>query len=205
MSFAEDLKLFLPKYLSDISYNKLINELKIFPENNDKYYFFYNENSILQGDCLNIFFEEFKTQKKIIVVSNTCDISLENDRIFTPNLLYCPLIKLNDYLNKIKEKSHCLSEKLLNEKVLSLKNSIEKQKISSIIFFSKSKFSGLENKLEDDYIAILDRISYIPLNKINIDKIKEYRMFSLGNYGFYLFLFKLSIHFTRIFERIDRV
>jgi hypothetical protein len=41
-------------------------------------------------------------------------------------------------------------------------------------------------------------------NEISRESLKQQRIFSLSNYGFYLFLFKLSIHFTRFGEAVDR-
>ena len=36
------------------------------------------------------------------------------------------------------------------------------------------------------------------------DHLRNHRIFSLSQYGHYLFLFKLSFHFTRMQEGIDR-
>lgn len=57
-----------------------------------------------------------------------------------------------------------------------------------------------------DYNAIVffDRAISIPINEESVDLFCKNRLFTLSDYGLYLFLLKLSIHFTRIQEKIDR-
>ena len=58
-------------------------------------------------------------------------------------------------------------------------------------------------KLEES-IVFLDRIVNYPTSSLKLEDLKMNRIFTLGNYGFYLFLLKLSIHYTRIADKIDR-
>ncbi len=53
-------------------------------------------------------------------------------------------------------------------------------------------------------VVFLDRINHCSNKSISRENISESRLFMLSNYGFYLFLVKLSIHFNRIQENVDR-
>ena len=56
----------------------------------------------------------------------------------------------------------------------------------------------------DDSIVFFDRVCNFPNNKIPRENLKEQRLFTLSDYGSYLFLLKLSIHFTRIQDKVER-
>ena len=58
--------------------------------------------------------------------------------------------------------------------------------------------------LGEEAIALLDRINNCDLQKLNLDELTGTRLFTLSDYGFYMFLFKLSIHLTRIREGVQR-
>lgn len=58
--------------------------------------------------------------------------------------------------------------------------------------------------LGEEAIALLDRITNCDLQKLDLDRLMESRLFTLSDYGFYIFLFKLSIHLTRIREGVSR-
>lgn len=59
------------------------------------------------------------------------------------------------------------------------------------------------SNLDDDYVALLDDIHTAPFPQFQRQKDKQ-KLFTLSQVGFYLFLFKLSIHFCRFHENIDR-
>ena len=44
----------------------------------------------------------------------------------------------------------------------------------------------------------------MPNTLIERDKINYNRIFTLSDYGAYLFLLKLSIHFTRVQDKVER-
>lgn len=199
MSLFEDIKLYLPKYLSPDAQDELFSELKGFPENLIKGFYteqLKREKSIFQGDG----WKKFPIIKlpdpkvgegPVIVLSNTCDISPENKRDQPPSIIYCPIIRMSLYEDLVKrtKKSESINEHL---------KSVREQKISSLFYLPNIPDLGVE------CIALLDKInscdsSYL-LNKIDDSE----RLFSLNNYGFYLFLLKISIHLTRIREGIDR-
>src|SRR5690554_1947291 len=99
MKLSEDIKLYLPKYLSYESTKRLLQEIKNFPNNiNDIFYTdrLKNEKFIFQGDAIkdlpviNLPDETIK-ETPSIVLSNTCDLDLENKRAFSSQVCYAPI------------------------------------------------------------------------------------------------------------------
>mgnify|MGYP006347031977 CR=1 FL=1 len=58
--------------------------------------------------------------------------------------------------------------------------------------------------IDFDGIIFFDRVISIPLSNQRTEEFVQNRIFTLSNFGFYLFLLKISYHFTRVKERIDR-
>ncbi len=194
-----DFKLYLPKYLSPESTKELFDCLKDFPDNiNNRLYTteILNEKFIYQGDgiknLLVINLPETKIDNKnCMIFSDTCDIDLNNKRFFPSRLIYAPIFNLNKYIDILKQSIK--TKQQIEEHIIAIK----KQYITQIFYLP-------ENNLINESIVFLDRINNISNDFISRDKITEQRLFSLSNYGFYLFLFKLSIHVTRIQEKVDR-
>lgn len=197
----QDLRLYLPKYLSPTTEQKLLDDLNLFPENIDQriYGFVGKESGLLyQGDCLkNLPFINLPDTKiknvNSVIISNTCDTDNRNKRKYNTNLLYAPLLSLLKYKNLL------LMNKVIS--ITSIDNHIEqirKQKITQIHYFPIGQ-GNTEEK-----IIFFDQICHCQRKFINNDSINDSRLFSLSQYGFYLFLYKLSIHFTRFHEKVDR-
>lgn len=197
----EEFRIYLPKYLSSESERELFAGLKDFPENiDDRIYSTYlqNDEVLYQGDGIKdlLVFNFPKLEKKkkeCIVLSNTCDIDPNNKRNFPSQIIYAPIIKLEDYIHKIIEKTSKTPIQV-QEHI----NAIRKQKITQIFYLPP--FSG---RLEES-IVFLDRIFNLPNGFIDREKLNERRIFNLSDYGIYLFLYKISIHFTRIQDRVER-
>ena len=86
---AENIDIFLPKYLSESTVNSLIDSIKQFPTNiDDRIYGSYHtlDNSkLFQGDGIkNHRFAHIISKKfysaPCVLVSNTCDMDLDNPR-----------------------------------------------------------------------------------------------------------------------------
>ena len=56
----------------------------------------------------------------------------------------------------------------------------------------------------DEAVVFFDYTNSFDVHFIDRDKLKERRLVSLSYYGFYILLLKLSIHFTRIQEKVQR-
>ncbi|MDM8568359.1 hypothetical protein QUF50_02355 [Thiotrichales bacterium HSG1] len=201
----EELSKYLPQYLSESSTISLFNELKQFPKNIDKRIYtdkLKNDSSIYQGDglrnllCVNLPSLDARPILGMIF-SNTCDINSENKRLFDARLSYAPIFNLEKYHTALIQKYVDSSERS-SESIKSHVEDIKKQNISQIFYLPKGGF------LDNDSIVFLDRINNLPSNYFDGEQIKNNRAFSLSDYGFYIFLFKLSIHFTRVRENVCR-
>ncbi len=58
--------------------------------------------------------------------------------------------------------------------------------------------------LEEEYIVFFNTIVSCDTNHIFREQLNEQKLFSLSDYGIYLFIFKLSIFLTRLNEEISR-
>lgn len=198
---VEDIQKYLPKYLSEESQEELFLEIRKFisksNSNNLFTTFLSDQKTLFQGDGLNgLKFYSFERQEVKdapgVVLSNTCDISLENKRFIPNSITYAPLISLEKY-QKLLEGNGISSARIEGH----LK-SIRNQEYTSIFYLPP-----IDGKIQES-IIFLDRISNITNTKELATYLLENRLFTLSNFGFYLFLLKISIHFTRIREGVDR-
>ena len=205
MISIEEVKKYLPQYLSDSSSTSLFSELKQFPENIDKRIYTHklqNDPSIYQGDGLrNLLYVNLPNldAKPLLgmIFSNTCDISEENKRLFDSRLAFAPIFNLDKYRKALIEKYVDSNVKSI-ESIDSHITDIKRQNISQIFYLPKS------GDLDSDSFVFLDRINNLLSNYFDSEEIKNNRVFSLSDYGFYIFLFKLSVHFTRVRENVQR-
>lgn len=197
----EDLRIYLPKYLSTESEKELFKNLKDFPENIDERIYtnhLKEDEVIYQGDGLNDLLAVNLPSvdiKKVpgMVLSNTCDIDQSNKRNFPAQIVYAPIISFAKYSETLfrdlqKPKEHIRSHL----------NSVKKQHITQIFYLP-----SFSNVLEES-VVFLDRVFNIGNDYVNRTALKDSRIFTLSDYGNYLFLFKLSLHFTRIQDKVDR-
>lgn len=198
---SEHIKMYLPKFLSAESDKELFKGLREFPENiDDRLYTTYLQDSklIYQGDGIKDLLVVNLPQPDIkpapgIIFSNTCDIDLANQRNFPSRVVYAPILNLDKYqavLSKNANKS--------SQQILAHISSIKKQEITQIFYLPK-----LAGKL-DESIVFLDRVNNAPNTMLDRESIPTQRLFTLSDYGAYLFVLKLSIHFTRIQDKVER-
>lgn len=202
----DEMRKYLPQYLSSTSQNELFKDLKEFPDNIDQRLFspkLLDHDLIYQGDgieglMVNNFPSTETRDLPAIVFSNTCDLNPKNSRFFSSRIVYSPIFKLDKY-------KHMLIKEFVDtgkHALVAINNHIEaikKQLITQIIFLPKG------SKLQDDSIVFLDRVNNYPLGEMSVEDVKRKKLFVLSNYGLYIFLIKLSIHFTRIQENVDRL
>jgi hypothetical protein len=200
MTDFDEIKKYLPKYLSQEATEKLFQDLKDFPENIHKRLYgniLENESDIFQGDgitnlpIINLP-DETVRNGKVMILSNTCDINSDNERLLFPRIVYCPILKLSNFVEMLKKRQ------VASERITQVVNTIKKQEVSSIFYLPQG------GNLEEEYIAILENVNNCDVRVVKLEEVSKRRLFSLSNYGFYLFLFKLSIHFTRIREAVER-
>ena len=197
----DEFKLYLPKFLSAESDKELFDSLKGFPENIDtRIYTNYLSDSeiIYQGDgikdMLYVSLPNPATKPTpSMILSNTCDIDLTNIRNFPSQIVYAPIINLRKYKDALIKKSQ-KTEKQIDAHI----QSVKKQKITQIFYLP-----SIKDKIEES-IVFFDRVCNFPNKMISRENLKNRRLFTLSDYGAYLFLLKLSIHFTRIQDKIER-
>lgn len=204
MGIFEEIRKYLPPYLTPGEERKLFDELRGFPANiDDRIYTPQNvkDTQIRQGDGL----EDMPLvslpnntvrEKPVLVVSNTCDINPQNQRATIPRVMYCPILDFESYSYHIKASDRYDTEEAADDYL----EYVREQKVSSLFYLPPSPEHGI-----DESLAVLSRISNCSVEVAYEDgTVAKDRIFSLGLYGFYLLLLKISIHFSRFKEGIHR-
>ncbi len=194
----DDIKIYLPKYLSSEQQEKLFEQLSSFPENIDsRFYtsFLKDELVLFQGDGFKeVPYPDFENKRfpmvKGFLISNTCDSHSGNPRMFAPFLSFAPIFSLQKWQEK-------LLAKFPAESVQSHLDSIRRQRVSQ--FFYLPSGNGA-----DEMFVRFDCAFSIQASEGLEKKLLSERVFTLSNYGFYLLLLKIGIHLTRVQERVDR-
>jgi hypothetical protein len=194
----EDFRVFLPKYLSESAQQDLFAELSQFPSNVNRSLYtdrLRAERTIFQGDGLrelpvtNLPDTRIQNARRVMVISNSCDVNLLNRRLVGPRLLYCPIITLANYESVVASGGANIPANHVDD--------VKRQRISSLFYLPQ--YGHLVES-----VALLDRIVNYDLSALSMDDVATSRVFTLSDYGFYLFVFKLSVHLTRIRENIGR-
>jgi len=200
MMSVQDIQVYLPKYLSEDNYRNLLKELESFPNNIDQrmYTTSLPNNVIFQGDgydslpFVNLMkIEDGCKYRSGIVLSNTCDMAPENRRLYSSSIIYAPIMDLKKYVENLQIKN--IREDVIKNHV----TDIRKQAITSMLFLPA-------NSKMPDSIVFLNRITSVDNSYFSREELNKKRLFSLSDYGFYMLLFKLSVHFSRIQEKVNR-
>ncbi len=197
---VEEIKRYLPKYLSPESTDQLFSQLKDFDRHIDGslYTYLHNEPPVVyQGDALRgllvIRLPADRIEKlPCLVLSNTCDIHPENPRFIPSNIAYSPIIRLSKYQQLLAGNDYS------EESIESHLSSIRRERITSIFYLPPGQY------LTEECIVFLDHVCSCSPQFFKDYDVEEERLFTLSDFGLYLFLFKLSVHYCRINESIDR-
>ena len=196
---AENIELFLPRYLTEPTKNGLVDSLRQFPDNIDQRFYLGRDIAdapILQGDGIGSLTVCHIPSRRFysapcVVVSNSCDIDPNNSRHTSGSVCYAPIVKLDKYrLSLIASYGPSRAADIVM--------SIRKQYITQYFYLPCGAGMTYEG------IVPLDQVTNAPNSPDFYDALREHRVFTLSQYGFYLFLFKLSVHFTRMGEGVDR-
>lgn len=201
----EQVKMYLPQYLSSVDQKTLFKEIKSFPNNIDKRMYtlkLMQDNSFYQGDGIDdLLVVDLKSRTFLkapsIILSNTCDVDPLNKRLFSTRILYAPILNLNKYENALIN-NLVLTGLETSERINAHISDVKKQFVTNIFYLPYTQGLGNES------IVFLDAIINCPLDELSLDNISTNRLFSLSDYGFYMLLIKLSIHFTRVREGVSR-
>jgi len=192
---SESIQDQIPYYLTQESKNNLVSALRTFPDQIN-YYVNLTSTKILQGDSwTSVEVRNFATgERKLvkgILLSNTCDVAPENVHMLAPNLIFSPIIRLNQYLNRLQAAG--ANSQQLQDKATAIRN----QEVTTIFYLPQG--AGLE----EEYIAILSDVHTVPYPSFNSISNKQ-KLSTLSQIGFYLYILKLSMHFCRFQEGVDR-
>ncbi len=198
---ADSLQQQIPYYLTAEDRRVLVEELKAISQGGAASYFLSNfrdrfKEDTLQGDGWRGFqLFNFDTGKRRtvqgLVLSNSCDIDSDNQRDVPVRVIFAPLVKLADYEDVLR------SSDIDNRKVDDKLASIRAQKISNMFFLPA------EGPMTEDHVVRLDDVHSMPFSTHTSDKGRE-KLFTLSNTGFYMLVLKLSVHFCRLHENLNR-
>lgn len=198
MISMEEMQVFLPSYLSAETKEELFGQLAKFGDDGSWQPFGRGSvypDHLLQGDGIrDMVFSQLPASRTEagngLILSNTCDIDRENQRKIPARVIYCPLIekgRFEDFVNRVYGAG---AEGFLRD--------TRAQQTTNIIYFPE-----VDGELTGFY-GLLDRVINIGLDHLPANLHEKSKIFTLSQVGFYLFLIKLSIHFTRMQEGIAR-
>ena len=197
----ESIQRHLPHYLTTEERGALHGALKDISEGRSAEYLLsdYHDSfkgQMLQGDGWRGFeLFEFKTGTRHlvpgIVLSNTCDVDPNNPRDIPSKIIFSPLVPLTVYETKLRDAG--VDDKRLANKMTSIKE----QKITDTFYLPAS------GNLAEDHVIRFDDIHSMPMD-VHSESQSSKKLFTLSNLGFYMLVLKLSIHFCRLQENINR-
>ncbi|GBF26240.1 hypothetical protein MnTg02_01277 [bacterium MnTg02] len=198
---VETLQKQIPYYLTASDQEALVAQLKAFNSGISPDYFLssYNDNfkeNMLQGDGwrgFELFLFESGERRSVqgLVLSNSCDIDPTNKREVPARVVFAPIVKLSTY-EKLLEKSHISAERV-DAKIASIKD----QKTTNIFYLPAS------GPIQEDYLVRFDDVHSMP-TAAHKEKSACEKLFTLSMVGFYLLVLKLSVHFCRLEEQVQR-
>ena len=197
MNRLEDsLEKHVPYYLTQDQKANLVGALRAFPEKTN-YYASFPESGILQGDCFNgVPISRFGSGDvaavDCVILSNTCDVDPSNKRPYPARIVVAPLIPLEGFRKLLESKS------VASNQIESQIDAIKNQAITNVFYLPKG------GELLSDRIARFDECYSLPMTVFTNAIESARRLASLSQIGFYLLTFKLSIHFCRMHEGIQR-
>ena len=198
---AESLQQQIPYYLTAEDRKILVDELKAISQGGTTDYFLSlyrgsSKEDMLQGDGwrgFQLFMFDSGERRSVrgLVLSNSCDVDPMNPRDVPGRLIFAPLVKLSTYENLLRASG--IESNRVDEKVTMIKA----QKTTNIFFLPAG------GPLEEDYVARLDDAHSMPVAAHTTAEDRE-KLFTLNNTGFYMLVLKLSVHFCRLHEKVNR-
>jgi len=194
---SESIQEHIHPYLTLEQKEALAQALSRFPTDKEYYLIGKYRDELLQGDCwTKLQLRRFDTGERKgvsgIILSNTCDVSPENKREIPPNIVFAPIMKLSSYTALLEKAG--LEGNTIKNKI----DTIKAQAVTTI-FYLPDAIGGFG----EDHIIILDDVHTMPSSAFQSDSTKR-KAFTLNTFGFYLFIFKLSVHFCRLRENVER-
>jgi len=185
---------YLPNYLTPAEKRDLVTGLKDFPQHFQYYLSGKYKTEALQGDVwdeLTVINFESGDRKNVngIILSNSCDIDIANPRSLPISITFAPLIRLEKLENLLLQNKP-------EAEVANILENIRSQKNTSFIYLP-----------EDTSIPITESVAYLSdLHSMPLSVFTKQanKVITLTQQAFYLFVIKLSMHFTRFQEGASR-
>jgi len=201
---VEEIRNFLPGYLSQGSENAFLDEIKHFLKAESRPFYtnaLAHHPVLFQGDGLEgllvVSLPDPKTGPGSgMLLSNTCDVDPSNKRLFASWLTYAPIFRLDPYLAALRDGE--FGPPVDAGLVRDHESKIRQQLITQIFYLPEG------GRLPADCLVFMDRLISMPSETVNRDDVPKNRLFTLSDFGAWLFALKLSIHFTRIRDKVDR-
>ena len=198
---AESLEQQIPHYLTAADKQVLVSELKAISSGGTADYFLNTlqdsfKADMLQGDGwtgfqLFLFNTGERRSVRGLVLSNSCDVDPANPRIVPSRVIFAPLVKLATY-RKLLEVSG-IERNRVKEKI----KNIMAQRTTNVFYLP------VGGPLKEDYIVRFDEVHSMPV-AAHVDDGGRQKLFTLSNTGFYMLVLKLSVHFCRLQEQVNR-
>ena len=198
-NYFEKVRLSLPPFLAAESKAQLLEQIRdhVSDRGSPANYFsaIHGIDDPLQGDGWRpLTVIDFNTGARDLIVglvlSNSCDLQRSNEPAADQRIVFAPLINLALYCQMLGESGE--NENQIRE-FLRL---VRRQEIHRMFYLPE--FVGQIG----ESVVPLDAVHSQPLAslEINVDS----RRFALSNFGWYMLLLKLSIHFMRMQEGLNR-
>lgn len=211
--FGENFESLLPSYLTDTDKSRLKDGLIQFSVNREveiskseidysnftskEHSSYFKQSDLIREiryPFLNAEYEYEKKYTDAIILSNTCDISDENPHTLNKKQsVLAPIIKLDLFVEELSANSE-----FSDEQINSFQQELKLQRISNLFYVCDNGGS--------EFVAMLDKIFWFPTEELNgfLPDIAENKIFSLSLFGYYLYLLKVSFHFCRFPESLER-
>lgn len=198
---VESLQQQIPYYLTAEDRQALVDELKAISRGGTADYFLspYQDAfkaDMLQGDgwrAFQLFMFDTGARRSVqgVVISNSCDVDPENLRDVPARVIFAPLVKLSAYEAALRASG--IEQVRVDEKLAA----IRAQKTSNMFFLPAG------GHMADDHVIRLDDAHSMPV-AAHIAAENREKLFTLSNAGFYMLVLKLSVHFCRLHEKVNR-
>ena len=198
---AENLQRHLPYYLSAEDRRVLVDNLRALASGRSAEYFLSPQNNafqnkMLQGDGwhgFQVFVHGLGRAHQVagVVLSNSCDVDPESLRETPPRVTFAPFSRLAAYENLLHKSG--VDRARVREKI----SSIRAQKATNMFYLPAG------GPLVEDHVIRFDEVQSMPWS-MHAGSPHKKKIFTLSDTGFYLFVFKLSVHFCRLQENVIR-
>ena len=151
---------------------------------------------MLQGDGwrgFQLFLFETGDRRSVrgLVLSNSCDVDPENPREVPARVIFAPFVKLAAFKALLDESG--IGAERVSDKI----SAIKAQKTSNIFYLPAG------GVLQEEYVVRFDDAHNMPV-AAHAKSAEREKLFTLGNTGFYMLVLKLSVHFCRLQEKVNR-